>query len=244
VAVRPDEGVVLILLLFSFFAFSTPMLIRFIALLLITVTSAVIHGQLTYRWGIPADLQQSADFVKSTPKQLGTWKYVEDAKPMTKGVIEELGVTDYVSRVYTNGTDTVTLLLMAGKTGRLVRHTPDICYGATGNTFLKEPTPVSLDVDGKSHEFRVLPIRPSSDLSGDFVVVYGFAHDGQFLSPANPRLIYHGLPGVEKIQVLCKPDPETPGEKPDPEKLVRIPEYAKTFVQEVCRYMQTSQTTP
>ena len=208
------------------------MLIRLIILLILTVGSTVIHGRLTYRWGVPAELQQAADFVSAIPKQLGTWTYVDDAERMTDGVIEELGVTEYVSRVYTNGTDSVTLLLMAGKTGRLVRHTPDICYSSTGNTFLKEPTPVALTVDGQEHEFRVLPIRPSSDLAGDFVVVYGFAHAGQFLGPANPRLTYHGLPAVQKIQVLCKLDSE---------KLDEIPEYAKSFVEEVCRYIRKEQ---
>ena len=209
------------------------MLIRLLILLILTVGSTVIHGRLTYRWGIPADLQQSADFVSAIPKQLGSWNYVVDANPMTAGVIEELGVTEYVSRVYTNGTDSVTLLLMAGKTGSLIRHTPDICYSATGNTFLKEPTPVALTVDGQEHEFRVLTIHPSSDLAGDFAVVYGFAHGGRFLSPAKPRLEYHGLPAVEKIQVLCKSDLEKPGE---------IPEYANSFIEEVCRYIQTDQS--
>ncbi len=205
------------------------MIPRIAALLLLTVASALVHGRMTYRWGIPSELQEVSDAVGAIPKQLGEWKYVEDGHEMTEGVIAELGVTRYVSRIYANGQDSVTLLLMAGKTGRLVRHTPDICYGASGNTFLKEPSPVVLDVDGESHEFRVLPIRPSSDLSGDFVVVYGFAHGGKFLSPSKPRLTYHGLPAVEKIQVLCRPDGDN---------LSEIPEHAKSFVQEVCRYIQ------
>ena len=92
-----------------------------------------------------------------------------------------------------------------------------------------------MTVDGKEHQFRVLPIRPASELSGDFVVVYGFAHGGQFLGPANPRFVYHGLPGVEKIQVLCKPGSG---------KLNEIPKYAESFVQEVCRYMQQKQAEP
>ncbi len=184
---------------------------------------------MTSRWSILPELQQSADFVRAIPRQLGSWNYVEDGKPMTEGVIAELGVTEYVSRVYANGTDSVTLMLISGRTGRLIRHTPDICYESVGNTFLGEPTPVTLDVDGQEHQFRVLPIRPSSELTGDFAVVYGFAHGGRFLSPATPRLAYHGLPAVEKIQILCRSEPE---------KLGEIPKYAESFVQEICRYIQ------
>lgn len=207
------------------------MLIRLAALIVLTVGSTLIHGQLSQRWSLSKDFQLNDELVLSFPKEIGTWKYVNDGDAMSNGVIAELGVTEYVSRVYTNGTNSVTLLLMAGKTGHLIRHSPEICYGATGNTFLKEPTTVTLEVDGRSQEFRVLPVRPSSDLTGDFVVVYGYAHDGEFQSPANPRFVYHGLPAIEKIQVLCTSDPE---------KLGEIPAYAHSFVEEVCRYVHTN----
>ncbi len=215
------------------------MIIRLIVLLLLTIGSTLIHGKMTYRWGVSDEMKQYDDHVKSIPAQLGAWKHVSDGKAMSEGVVSELGVTEYVSRVYTNGKDSVTLLLMSGKTGRLIRHTPDICYGASGNEFLKQPTQVSLDIDGKQHEFKVLPIRPTSELNGNFVVVYGFARDGQFQSPDRPRLTFHGTTAIEKIQVLCelKSDGET---EQDKEKLGQIPEYATSFIEEICRYMQTS----
>lgn len=208
------------------------MLMRLLALLLITIGTTVLHGKVTERWETSDALAQANRVVSETPKQLGNWNYVTDSNPISAGVARELGLTEYVSRVYGNGKDTVSLLFMAGKTSRLIRHTPDICYEASGNTFLKEPTPVRLDVDGKIQEFRVLPVRPRSELSNDVVVVYGFAHGDQFLSPANPRLTYHGLPAINKIQVLCSCDPE---------KLGEIPEYAKPFVEEICRYLKTTQ---
>ena len=208
------------------------MLIRLAVLLFLTIGSTLINGHLTNRWSLPADFQQNNAIVLSIPKQMGVWNYVEDANPLPDGVIDELGVTEYISRVYSDGTNTVTLLLMAGRTGRLIRHSPEICYGAIGNTFLQGPTQVTLDVDGKTHEFRVLPISASSNLTGDFAVVYGYANGGAFLSPANPRMTYHGQPSVEKIQVLCTLDQD---------KLGEIPEYAKPFLEEVCRYIQKAQ---
>lgn len=209
------------------------MLIRLAALLILTIGSTLIHGQLTNRWSLSEDFQQNNAIVLAIPKQIGAWKYVQDAAPLSDRVIDELGVTEYVSRVYTDGINNVTLLLMAGRTGRLIRHSPEICYSAMGNTFPQGPTPITLEVDGKSHEFRVLPIKPFSNLTDDFAVVYGYAHGGAFLSPANPRMTYHGQPSVEKIQVLCNSDPD---------KLGEIPEYAKSFVEDVCRYIQKAQT--
>lgn len=207
------------------------MLIRLAVLLVLTIGSTLIHGTLSQRWSVPADFQQNNELVLTIPKKIGAWEYTDEAPPLSKGVIEELGVTQYVSRVYSSGTHSVTLLLMAGRTERLIRHSPQICYGATGNTFLKDPTPASLEIDGRSHEFRVLPIRAASNMVGDVTVVYGYANDGEFRSPANPRLTYHGQPSIKKIQVLCSSDPEKVGE---------IPDYAKSFVEEICRYIQTN----
>ncbi len=208
------------------------MLIRLALLLLLTIGSTLVHGRLTHRWGLPVDFEQNNEVVRSFPKEIGEWKSVQDAQPMIDSTIAELGVTEHISRIYSNGTDTVRLLLMAGKTARLIRHTPNICYASTGNTFLKDPTTVTMDVDGTTQEFQVLPIRPSSELTGDFVVVYGFANAGVFKGPSNPRFVYHGLPSLEKIQVVCNCDPD---------KLGEIPEYAKSFIEGVCRYVQKAQ---
>lgn len=209
------------------------MLIRLVILLFLTAGSTLIHGQLSQRWSVSEDIQRNNDLVSSIPKQIGAWKFVEDSEALPSGVIAELGVTEYVSRTYTNGTNSLKLLLMAGNTARLIRHSPDICYGASGNTFLKEPTPAKLEVDGKSHEFRVLPIRAASKLLGDFTVVYGYSNEGRFQSPGNPRLTYHGHPSIKKIQVLCPTEAD---------KLGEIPEYARSFVEEVCRYVQTTES--
>lgn len=208
------------------------MFLRLLSLLLITISATVLHGKVTERWQTSEALAEANRVVSQTPKQLGGWDFVADSNPINEAVARELGLTEYVNRVYGKGSDTVSLLFMAGKTSRLIRHTPDICYEATGNTFLKDPTPATLVVDGTMQEFRVLPIRPTSELSGDFVVVYGFAHGDQFLSPANPRLTYHGLPAINKIQVLCSCDPT---------KLGEIPEHAKPFIEEICRYLKKAE---
>ncbi len=208
------------------------MFLRLLPLLLITIGTTLLHGKVTERWQTSEALADANRVVSQTPKQLGSWSFVANSNPIGEGVAAELGLTQYVNRVYEKGSDTVSLLFMAGKTTRLIRHTPDICYGATGNTFLKEPTPTTLVVDGTIQEFRVLPIRPASELAGDFVVVYGFAHGDQFLSPANPRLTYHGVPAINKIQVLCTCDPK---------KLGEIPEHAKPFIEEICRYIKNAQ---
>lgn len=198
---------------------------KIIVLLCLTVGSTVMHGLATDRWGPSPELQRSADFVKALPKQLGQWKYVKDAEPLTPRVIKELGVNGHVSRVYSSGQTIITLLLMSGKTARLVRHTPDICYASTGNTFLAEPTPAELTVDGTRQEFLVLPVQ--TQLDEEFVVVYGYATDGHLSSPKSPRLRYHGQTVIQKFQVLSEYNSDAPTSIPGP---------AENFLTELCRY--------
>lgn len=208
------------------------MLYRILAMTAITVTSAAIQGALSYRWSSTELFQPGLDLINAIPKQLGDWQYVDDAHTMRPAVIRELGVTAYVSRRYSNGRDTVSLLFMTGKTARLIRHTPDICYSAIGNTFLSPPAPHELNVDGVRQRFLTLPIRPSDSASADYVVIYGFLHHGVFSATRTPRLDFHGEPRIEKIQVLCEIDSGNHN---------AMPAAAADFISELCRFCQGSQ---
>ncbi|MEQ9407446.1 MAG: exosortase-associated EpsI family protein [Fuerstiella sp.] len=208
------------------------MFLRLIALLCLTIPPALFQGQMTDRWGTSEQEKISAELVGSVPKQLGSWTYVKDGPELSDGVIAELGVNKYIHRVYSNGKDEVTVLLMSGQTARLVRHTPDICYGSKGNTFLAEPENAEISVDGTAHQFLILPIRPQGRAADDYVVVYGFSADGQFDGPKSPRLAYHGKNILEKIQILASPNPED---------VSAMPEGARGFIKELARYVTKSQ---
>jgi Protein of unknown function (DUF3485) len=203
------------------------MIPRIVALLTLTIAFTVVHGAMTHRWSTPDTMQESIKFIDQLPKQLGDWHYVEDSNDLSDAVVKELGVTGYESRRYSNGDQHVSLLLMTGWTARLIRHTPDICFASTGNTFQDEPTPNTIVVDGAKQELLVLPITPRSGTSDEFAVVYGFLHNGVFSATRNPRVEYHGTPVVQKIQLLCEPDAETP---------TSIPPAAADFITQLVRY--------
>jgi Protein of unknown function (DUF3485) len=211
------------------------MYLRIFLLALLTIVSTLIHGYKTHRWGPPVEARQHNEFVVSFPTTLGSWGCVRDGDPLAPRVAKELGISTHVSRVYASGDDTAMLLLMSGDTGRLVRHPPTLCYQGAGNTVLADAAPTTIKVDGVSHEFRVLPIRPASSVSGDFVVVFGFAHAGRFQSPAIPRFTYHGFPVIEKVQILCRIDSNQ-------QDITAIPAQALPFVEEVCRHISKNQT--
>jgi hypothetical protein len=85
------------------------------------------------RWGEPgAEAAVMGQRFKQVPKQIGDWKG-EDL-PVDDQVKKTAGAVNYVSRRYKNG-DTgaeVRLWLIVGHSRDVCRHTPNICYPASG----------------------------------------------------------------------------------------------------------------
>ncbi len=202
--------------------------VRLILVGVLTIAGTYMHGNQTFRWGVSDEFDDNNQVVRQFPGALSNWKQMDESHSLSEQVISELGLMEYLSRSYQSDEGSVGLLLMSGRAGRLIRHTPDICCGAAGNEFVTAPKLAPLKVDGVQHEFGVLPIRQQSLGSSEFVVVYGFARDGVFSNPSNPRFEFHGTPSILKFQLLCRPSGERPGE---------IPEYAKSFLVETCRYI-------
>jgi len=200
-------------------------------MLALTAGFTVVHGHLSQRWTTPAEMQKSIELVQNIPKVLGDWEYVGDGNPLGEGVLKELAVTEYASRRYSNGEEVISLLFMTGWSKRLIRHTPDICMSGGGNRFLDDPKANEFQVDERDQSLLVLPVRPPGNAGDDFACVYGFMHDGVFSATRYPRLEYHGSPVVQKIQLLCEPDPESGS---------RMPAAAGDFIQHLTRYCATA----
>jgi len=90
------------------------------------------------------------------PAQLGTWQAVRDSPPLSKDILDELGTTEYISRVYedTAWSDSaqpggVVLLHMAYYTGTpdTVPHVPERCFVGGGATPVSGPDVVPLSID-------------------------------------------------------------------------------------------------
>lgn len=204
------------------------MSIRTLAVIVLTITPAVFQGRLSGRWESPDSRPPSAAIVDDIPRELGQWKYVTDGPELSDRVIAELGVHNYTHRIYERGDQQVTMLLMSGKTARMVRHPPEICYDSTGNTILQGPEVSELSVNGTQHSFLILPISPSNVAEDDYVVIYAFAANGRFSGTQQPRLTYHGQRYIQKLQVLCS--------VASPQQLTEMPEAAQDFITQLAEF--------
>ena len=171
----------------------------------LTAAPAVVHGVWSRRWRDPADISTAAHSVEEFPRQFGDWKQHGDEEKMPEEAVRELQCAGYFNRHYVNqklGRD-VTVMLMVGPSGPLIRHPPEICYGNRANKLLHTPVDIKFATpDARTHTFRFLRYMNPGAASGEFSVCYGWTANGMWEVPEYPRFRYGGAPLLYKVQVL------------------------------------------
>jgi hypothetical protein len=184
--------------------------LAFIVAVVLTVIPAILQGNFENRWGDPADLTAAAKRVEELPRDFGDWKLTSEGEPLLEVVYAELGLSGYVSRTYTHKQTgaTVSLLLMAGKSGPLIRHPPNICYANRANEQVGEMTKMQVDVTEPTSEFNLLEYKRLRSLTDDrFLVAYAMATGPTWLAPSVPRIEFGGAPVLYKVQMLVVLNP-------------------------------------
>lgn len=90
------------------------------------------QGIITDRWRDNIEAKECAALLDSIPNQIGDWVGVDDEVP--DEVRNTAGAEGYVSRVYTNSRtkETVKVWFIVGHSFNIWRHTPTVCYRASG----------------------------------------------------------------------------------------------------------------
>jgi len=175
-----------------------------VGLVILTALPAIVQGVLTRRWQGASDISSAATRLEAFPAQFGDWQQ-QGEEQVPEEAIRELQCAGYFSRHYVNqrlGRD-VTVILMVGPAGPLIRHPPEICYGNRANELLAKPAEINLQTsDAVKHKFRLLSYDNPRAASGQFSVCYGWSEDGTWNVPAYPRVDYGSAPMLFKMQVL------------------------------------------
>lgn len=181
-----------------------------------TIVPAIIEGIYSNRWGNHPDMRAAAEQLEHFPKEFGSWSYVREGEPVAEMVSKALSLAGYVSRSYTSREDgtVVSLLLMVGDSGPLIRHPPNICYANRANEQIGEMTKIRVDTTKPSSEFNLLVYRRPQSLTNDrFLVAYSMSVGPIWSAPKMPRLEFGGAPLLYKVQLLTMLDPSQDTEK-------------------------------
>jgi len=171
----------------------------------VTVASAQVQPGHLYQQAPAEILDRESKRLASFPVAFGSWESHAEGDPLTENVQTELGLENYLSRMYRNRetNQQVALLIMVGSPGRLVRHPPDICYSNRGSRTLSTDE-ILIEEAGATHRFRSLAYVSDDSLekTDEFVVAYGHTADANWDVPRFPRFTYGSEPFLYKMQVL------------------------------------------
>jgi hypothetical protein len=176
-----------------------------VGLVVLTAGPAIVQGVLSRRWQGAADISGAATRLVAFPSHFGDWQQQGDDESVPDEAVRELQCAGFFNRHYVNqrlGRD-VTVIVMVGPAGPLIRHPPEICYGNRANKLLADPADITFTTsDAKSHKLRLLRYANPRAVSGEFSVCYGWSENGSWDVPAYPRVEFGSAPMLFKMQVL------------------------------------------
>ncbi len=121
--------------------------------------------------------------------------------------------------IYTNEQtgDTVVVAVLAGPSGPLSVHTPEICYSANDYELAGDRQRWQVtDAKGAEHTFWKLHANSRHSTRPNLRVFYAWSHGTQWEAVRGPRFALAGLPVLYKIQLAGPPLRDPSGEGPDP----------------------------
>lgn len=160
------------------------LMIGFIVILLITLSTTYVVGNNWGRWGnFTEKMQAAGEVVKEIPREFGSWEASGEDETLDQASIEQLELSNYVVRRYKNKStnEHVSLIFMVGPTGRLTAHTPVICFGGRNYRQDGKPTPVSFpyedtnDGSPKKDVIQKLVFRNQAIQGGTKMFYYGIS---------------------------------------------------------------------
>lgn len=195
-------------------------------LIVITLATGLLQGKMTNRFGIPEDMNESAERLANLKKILekqpfgarGQWRMTNDSK-MTDLVVETLECREYINASFVNSEVPglqVNGFIILGPPGPVAVHTPEICYSSKNHEITDERERVKIFPKGpQEDEFWGLSMR-SRDVNEDMLrIYYAWTVDGPWTAPDIPRITYGGGSKLFKMQLAVKLPPDVNLEKTD-----------------------------
>jgi hypothetical protein len=173
-----------------------------------TLASGWWHARFSNRWGRNSQFEvAAAKLGRELPKKFGPWRHIKPQE-FEKDVKEALGAAAILSGLYINEQtgDHIVVALLAGPSGPLSVHTPEICYAATdyevvGDSQAKEVT----DRRGARHTYWQLHANSRSATLPNLRVIYAWNRGNEWEATRGPRFALAGVPLVYKLQLAGPP---------------------------------------
>ena len=185
---------------------------------LIILTGGVLYGNYVQRWSPPAELSAAASQLAKLPREIGSWKAVEDI-PIDESALAMLECAGYVHRSYVNQNSgqSVQFVIIVGRPGPIAVHTPEICFSSRAYAVKNERSEITVDTSpNEQHSFWKIDFAPRNGFAQSLRVYYAWSPNRVWKAARSPRFEFAGLPLLYKIQLATYISPLQGDEGPDP----------------------------
>ena len=194
------------------------------------ISSGLVHGIWTERWQKSEALESACARVEQVPLVIGAWQGTD--LPLDPEELAQAGAESYWMRSYTNKKQTVTVVLMCGRAGRMSAHTPEICYQGLGYQIVDSAMRQEIQLFGSGKgEFWTARFIKETGSGSDLRLFWGWSADGVWKAPSSPRWDFRGQPFLYKLYVVHNTTRhQRPEEEPGVEFLRQcLPEFDKVL---------------
>jgi len=181
------------------------LLLGTVVLVAVTVSSGVIQGHLSNRWGAPVDFLAAARKLEQIPRTCGPWE-LEQSAELDDLVARELESVGHVLRTYVHR-DTqarAQVVVLLGPSGPISVHTPDICYRARDYRTLQTMERWDFSDGQRNHSLWGMTLEPSRLQDGGLLrVYYAWTSGNEWSAPDHARFAFASSKYLYKIQLAC-----------------------------------------
>jgi hypothetical protein len=201
------------------------------AIVLISLTG-LVHARWSPRGADTKTLRDAVARLGRIPATLGEWTG-EPAEFDGRG-LERTGIAGLAARRYVSRRtgDSVTILLVCGRTGPIAVHSPEACYSGAG---YEQSTPTTKCNLGGG-EFYMGHFGKAGPVAGPLLRIYwAWSIGGPWRAPANPRIEYANYKILYKLYFICDAVPPADRDPNDP-----CQEFSKELLGELRRVVSAS----
>lgn len=142
--------------------------------------------------------------IDALPETIGPWRMTA-SQPLDENAARMLQCRAHLSRSYRNDDtgESVSLMMLVGRAGPLLAHTPEVCYSSQSFETLEAAHPQVIRKNEADEDVFSSVLFASTTVGGEKQrVYYGWRpFVGHWVAPKNPRLALGGEPILYKLQV-------------------------------------------
>jgi hypothetical protein len=176
--------------------------------LAVLVGTGVVHGLWTDRWRHSAELEEAAERLALLPDDVGPWR--GRLAELDPAELAGAGAVGHWARYLTDPAsgETVLVLLLCGRPGRMSVHRPEHCYRAAGYEMAGDPLHVQVRPhgvpagDGGAEFFTALFARSTESGPETLRIFWSWLSAGEWKAPDHPRLEFARQRALYKLYLI------------------------------------------